>query len=198
MSNISIHAPRVGRDRKSPEAHGRPRKFQSTRPVWGATQSSMPIRALLSNFNPRAPCGARLQAWTTFYRCWNFNPRAPCGARQQRARHSKKPDGFQSTRPVWGATIRALAASTLVTFQSTRPVWGATIGHRHSARADCISIHAPRVGRDRLITLLQTTARNFNPRAPCGARLLFVVTIKRDNRISIHAPRVGRDADLLI
>ena len=57
--NISIHAPRAGRDRPAGQAgYSRP------------------------HFNPRAPCGARrrtnLLAATGTY----FNPRAPCGARR--------------------------------------------------------------------------------------------------------------------
>ena len=33
-----------------------------------------------------------------------------------------------------------------------------------------ISIHAPRVGRDSASLKRSRTLRNFNPRAPCGAR----------------------------
>ena len=36
-SRISIHAPRVGRDRRQRTRWSRPSIFQSTRPVWGAT-----------------------------------------------------------------------------------------------------------------------------------------------------------------
>ena len=81
QSKISIHAPRVGRDpAMSPAApilqHFNPRapcgarhgmilfsalssKFQSTRPVWGATTISCAPCKLSRDFNPRAPCGAR-------------------------------------------------------------------------------------------------------------------------------------------
>ena len=38
------------------------------------------------------------------------------------------------------------------------------------------------------------TFRDFNPRAPCGARLLILYALPRYVGISIHAPRVGRDA----
>ena len=57
---ISIHAPRAGRDKgseKEPKPH---QTFQSTRPVRGATGSFRTLIRLISNFNPRAPCGARL------------------------------------------------------------------------------------------------------------------------------------------
>ena len=59
--DISIHAPRAGRDR-------RPR----------------PPAACQNNFNPRAPCGARPPASSAWRELRYFNPRAPCGARQQK------------------------------------------------------------------------------------------------------------------
>ena len=56
-------------------------------------------------------------------------------------------------------------------FQSTRPVWGATS----------------------LTNAPYGLRRNFNPRAPCGARPSVTVQIASSIAISIHAPRVGRD-----
>ena len=101
----------------------------------------------------------------------HFNPRAPCGARQAQASNRRAAAAFQSTRPVWGATTHDLA-----------PV-----------RRFCISIHAPRVGRDFLTQTLLWRFDYFNPRAPCGARRLVALDQRRDAPISIHAPRVGRD-----
>ena len=122
-----------------------------------------------------------------------FNPRAPRGARLQLM-------GF--------APVSAL-------FQSTRPAWGATAEIPNMAIAAWISIHAPRVGRDRLFLHRRRGRRDFNPRAPRGARRsscscrvgmeLFQSTRPAWGAtwrlpdtayfvgISIHAPRVGRD-----
>jgi len=80
--NVSIHAPRVGRDwclrqllkryagfnPRAPCGARRPKAsptcarnlFQSTRPVWGATLAVRALHWRFSSFNPRAPCGARL------------------------------------------------------------------------------------------------------------------------------------------
>ena len=78
---------------------------------------------------------------------------------------------FQSTHPVWGATWWAFSMpSSIWLFQSTHPVWGATSNQVAGYCRQEISIHAPRVGCDRVPGL--------------G---------RKDGGISIHAPRVGCD-----
>ena len=81
--NISIHAPRVGRD----------------------YPPSLPL-LLCPDFNPRAPCGARHDRCRHADPGGDFNPRAPCGARRCGHTETVQIYGFQSTRPVWGATVR--------------------------------------------------------------------------------------------
>ena len=176
--SISIHAPLAGRDgreqRHDPQvAHFNPRapcgarprcaavgtrsfRFQSTRPLRGATvtitptrhvraafQSTRPLRGATSvgvrvirprnYFNPRAPCGARQNtAGITAMHEWNFNPRAPCGARPQ------------------GCCDKGVSRFY-------------------------ISIHAPLAGRDdRAGVFFGKIKENFNPRAPCGARQVII------------------------
>ena len=169
----------------------------------------------------------------------DFNPRSPCGER-----HKVMPEGwdgkaFQSTLPVWGATRRRGDAHgrgeisihaprvgsdsitrtrprRLERFQSTLPVWGATIFKCHDCGRSTISIHAPRVGSDDLLATWVSGVCNFNPRSPCGERLVIVgqtnITVQFQSTlpvwgatrrqaprrlcyaISIHAPRVGSDA----
>ena len=60
-ANISIHAPRAGRDGLR-KVKGTASEFQSTRPVRGATGVDTSTAQRRANFNPRAPCGARLAA----------------------------------------------------------------------------------------------------------------------------------------
>ena len=56
-------------------------------------------------------------------------------------------------------------------FQSTLPVWGATFPEVVFDVGDMISIHAPRVGSDPwMLSELQDSTRDFNPRSPCGER----------------------------
>ena len=123
----------------------------------------------------------------------DFNPRAPCGAR----RWMKTSDGgmhiFQSTRPVWGATTRALIVTPRWLFQSTRPVWGATGKRRSDCKVNFISIHAPRVGRD-LFGDRPLRILGISIHAPRVGRDAINRRVVFHYAISIHAPRVGRDA----
>ena len=57
----------------------------------------------------------------------------------------------------------------------------------------CISIHAPREGRDRQRGEVRKDILHFNPRAPRGARQGLIYSDMGIGYISIHAPREGRD-----
>ena len=168
-NGISIHAPRVGRD-----------EFQ-------AFENYQP-----KHFNPRAPCGARRSTRSVMPTFASISIHAPRVGRDLMVTVAVEQRSFQSTRPVWGATIDNYTFLAASQFQSTRPVWGATIGSTlcrrrgryFNPRAPCgarrfpdhaktvkgISIHAPRVGRDRVHRRVRFQHCNFNPRAPCGAR----------------------------
>ena len=100
---------------------------------------------------------------------------------------------FQSAHPVRGATFFGFRILPAPLFQSTRPVWGATASHLTRRSSRRISIHAPRVGRDYPPEGAASAEKNFNPRAPCGARRRDRPDDDRRRMISIHAPRVGRD-----
>ena len=170
LQKISIHAPRVGSDHKSlhgPHTMGNfnPRSpcgerrtsipcpcvhrvFQSTLPVWGATdtgcppvvcplfQSTLPVwgateaiarsgsRYGISIHAPRVGS----DEFVGFVReaTIDFNPRSPCGERPVRIQIHIIHQRFQSTLPVWGATKVQRTQFTFYEFQSTLPVWGAT------------------------------------------------------------------------
>ena len=146
---ISIHAPHTGRDLTMLGKMTARATFQSTRPIRGATRFIFGGNYHATNFNPRAPYGARR------------NTRKCCSGRKK----------FQSTRPIRGATTSFRRLSILIKFQSTRPIRGATCpcfrgfcgaGYfnpraPYGARRFCfwrgaidhiISIHAPHTGRD--------------------------------------------------
>ena len=168
-----------------------------------------------------------------------FNPRAPCGARLQSPQIWICLERFQPTRPLRGATKRTKMMDNNLIFQPTRPLRGATGGYRQVQRGEgnfnprapcgarpypdraahrraCISTHAPLAGRDlrrqqcgterkyfnprapcgaRPAACRRTESRelHFNPRAPCGARHHRPQRAQADHRISTHAPLAGRD-----
>ena len=114
-TTISIHAPRVGSDGPSRGREPRPRRFQSTLPVWGATLPPPGAGGIAEHFNPRSPCGERHGR----LRCrppgaGDFNPRSPCGERRHamgrwvRAQHfnPRSPCGERLDFPVSDSSNR--------------------------------------------------------------------------------------------
>ena len=59
VDDISIHAPRTGRDGGGSSGNAVDTAFQSTRPVRGATDGANERANPSNDFNPRAPYGAR-------------------------------------------------------------------------------------------------------------------------------------------
>ena len=102
---ISIHAPRVGRDCTASPTTITMRRFQSTRPVWGATfwLSKYWFPSLISIHAPRV--GRDDDDLNGGYIVLVISIHAPRVGRdvdgRYLTRHLLK---FQSTRPVWGAT----------------------------------------------------------------------------------------------
>ena len=123
----------------------------------------------------------------------SFNPRPPCGERLQFFDALLVCDVFQSTPPVRGATSSACARLSLSVsfnprppcgerleawlkenyepqFQSTPPVRGATVDLGFNDRGGIVSIHAPRAGSDQVARGWAQPPGRFNPRPPCGER----------------------------
>ena len=150
-----------------------------------------------TDFNPRAPCGARPgrqgphrqglhisihaprvgrdRAARRLAKAviLNFNPRAPCGARPLPVHRADRLVQFQSTRPVWGATFQIGSILVPRAFQSTRPVWGATCAEAAALRV--VGDFNPRApcGARLLSPSITIFLPDFNPRAPCGARPIY-------------------------
>ena len=87
----------------------------------------------VNRFNSRTPCGVRLVREGTKERTLCFNSRTPCGVRLHVPNAGAPSNVFQFTHPVWGATEEWLGG-------------GAVDGE--------VSIHAPRVGCDYLLQLI--------------------------------------------
>ena len=157
-------------------------------------ESARSVGRSRSHFNPRPPCGGRPVGEGCLTHLIYFNPRPPCGGRPKLAGWIGSGRGFQSTSSVWRTT-------------------------RHPACIHCfdiISIHVLRVEDDVVISALppgwnlfqstssvwRTTASNnsnfyhqphFNPRPPCGGRLIWVTRPLQTLQISIHVLRVEDD-----
>ena len=149
-TDISIHAPLAGRDRRVMHVDAGKFSFQSTRPLRGATKTTI-CRMCATRISIHAPLAGRDCSRKASWSCHSdFNPRAPCGARREHSRGDAAAGGFQSTRPLRGATTPPLSgkpdngisihaplagrdadkcAKSIdeYGFQSTRPLRGATI-----------------------------------------------------------------------
>ena len=172
---ISIHAPHTGRDLPCTVSMDIVRRFQSTRPIRGATRIT--ASALRSS---------------------RISIHAPHTGRDKNSRFRSSGSAlFQSTRPIRGATFRfGLISPGSTSFQSTRPIRGATSFSRPTIPLGQISIHAPHTGRDVTARMSMLERRlfqstrpirgatqrystghspldHFNPRAPYGARQCF-------------------------
>ena len=147
---ISILAPLAGRDGPGPQRL-LGRQISILAPLAGRDTHSWYIPDKYENFNPRAPCGARL--FTCFW------------------------------------------VIITIVFQSSRPLRGATHQFESGQQLHKISILAPLAGRDAPASGNRNPTRNFNPRAPCGARRTVLLLISHGLTISILAPLAGRDAD---
>ena len=149
LIDISIHAPREGRDRR--------------------TRSTMPA---IVNFNPRAPRGARLVGVFAIIIDIYISIHAPREGRdRQQDRKPHRRCNFNPRAPRGARPLSSSNALTGTPFQSTRPARGATFNVGDIVPFFLISIHAPREGRDCIVKANYVSTHHFNPRAPRGARL---------------------------
>ena len=146
--------------------------FQSTHSLRSATSSAATVRrrravsihALLAEcdvpqrrftihpvrFNPRTPCGVRLCPGGGSRQRRGFNPRTPCGVRRANQARRALPERFQSTHSLRSATD------------------GSNV---HSGQV-VVSIHALLAECDRGKGRSRRRQYGFNPRTPCGVRLI--------------------------
>ena len=77
---------------------------------------------------------------------------------------------FQPTRPLRGATYELITGSWESGISTHAPLAGRDYRLLRLPHCQVISTHAPLAGRDRYDRSPNMAKRNFNPRAPCGAR----------------------------
>ena len=193
---ISILAPLTGRDAQLVNGTNMAMAFQSSRPLRGATVYG-DIVASDGDFNPRAPCGARLTGGTVAAAISNFNPRAPCGARHVPQRRPAKRGAISILAPLAGRDRMAgMTQTELAAFQSSRPLRGATSLFYLIPAVSVFQSSRPLRGATGLFLRNGNLPGYFNPRAPCGARHPVVTVIALVAVISILAPLAGRDKDV--
>ncbi len=170
---ISIHAPLAGCDLRKPQ----PRKPQP-------------------NFNPRTPCGVRRVRCSATRRRTIFQSTHPLRGATPSEELQTLPTAFQSTHPLRGATKSEPNTFTWGVISIHAPLAGCdqeicckALGKDgisiHAPLAGCddhrvlfrhavpISIHAPLAGCDLAVSRSSRRAANFNPRTPCGVRLII-------------------------
>ena len=132
------------------------------------------MTSIRAHFNPRAPYGAR----PVFLQFLNLRVGISIHAPHTGRDHCVLRNPGHSQRisihaPHTGRDRRSSSSKRLSSsFQSTRPIRGATFW----------------------VSLCSTSAGDFNPRAPYGARLYRDDCHVPSLRISIHAPHTGRDS----
>ena len=168
-AKISTHAPLAGRDKPTSVSKRQTRTFQPTRPLRGATYDPSP-----------------------FFWFYYISTHAPLAGRDGRARWYTIPKSvFQPTRPLRGATPTVVSFLRRKVFQPTRPLRGATCSSVPSLCPRYISTHAPLAGRDMFTLIRIISLCHFNPRAPCGARLLVKLRFSANGRFQPTRPLRG-------
>ena len=127
MSRISIHAPRMGSDRRGSGSPSASVRFQSTLPGWGATQQDVgaPQFGDISIHAPRMGSDRLREPHSQRRRCISIHAPRMGSDRLPQYWHGSVVI-FQSTLPGWGATWFLIASKWQSLFQSTLPGWGAT------------------------------------------------------------------------
>ncbi len=107
----------------------------------------------------------------------------------------KLPKLFQSTLPVWGATlIHPLTESFANKCFNPRSPCGERPRYFHCGKVLLgVSIHAPRVGSDRVALLFAILLTRFQSTLPVWGATIITITNMIMLIVSIHAPRVGSD-----
>ena len=128
---VSIHAPRTGRDVHAPGNRNSGEMFQSTRPVRGATSIAVAVSVggSVSIHAPRTGRDAQVFRSNRQVRLC-FNPRAPYGARRQFRRQPGLPQPCFNPRAPYGARLFPIVAVATLSCFNPRAPYGARLRYR--------------------------------------------------------------------
>ena len=153
------------------------------------------------HFNPRSPCGERLES-NCDYAAVNifqsalplrgateitsspdsvskyFNPRSPCGERRYSNNSIYRIQDFNPRSPCGERHQGRHAEARRKRISIRAPLAGSDHDGLHDRPSAGISIRAPLAGSDSRSASASARSHNFNPRSPCGERPLhFVASI---------------------
>ena len=170
---ISTHAPLAGRDSNN--------FLQILRGV---------------DFNPRAPCGARLSAFILLLLNLLISTHAPLAGRDYfLGVHRTDKRRISTHAPLAGRDIFIFFYSFFCNISTHAPLAGRDAPSVTGAiKILYFNPRAPCGARRLRRTKPTSENRNFNPRAPCGARHNRTCAPSQCVRISTHAPLAGRDS----
>ena len=160
--------PGGGRQRRRATADAKHR-FQSTSPGWRTT--AMDFTTENPYFNPRPPGGGRQCDSPMF--SYPFQSTSPGWRTTRLFSNCRSRESISIHVPrVEDDTVLEWMSSSNVKFQSTSPGWRTTDKVRGDGESYSISIHVPRVEDDWGTGSYMLEYAYFNPRPPCGGRLI--------------------------
>ena len=117
-----------------------------------------------------------------------FNPRTPCGVRLDSGLKITGDREFQSTHSLRSATCLYIYSKADAEFQSTHSLRSATDMTKALPTEQLVSIHALLAECDQGRSAFLHAGFRFNPRTPCGVRLRPTLYIATQQSKSYFAP----------
>ena len=145
---ISIHAPHAGRDEALDRTPPSVYQFQSTRPTRGATTKSGSSNRYTVFQSTRPTRGATIIIKFCLCVKTNFNPRAPRGARRRLPKFLRRIRSISIHAPHAGRDPKITRRSLISPISIHAPHAGRDGLWLKNHGARDISIHAPHAGRD--------------------------------------------------
>ena len=191
---ISIHAPRVGRDGR-PFGRWTGADISIHAPRVGRDRGRRGTAGVVPDFNPRAPCGARRCRHDAAI-CVNLiSIHAPRVGRDKILVVQPPALKISIHAPRVGRDPIQVCPSQVYLISIHAPRVGRDVDIAIDDALDRISIHAPRVGRDPSTNVCVSAFTQFQSTRPVWGATAGVSFPYPTHQISIHAPRVGRDTD---
>ena len=146
----------------------------------------------------------------------DFNPRAPCGARRAGGQHRHQGLQISTHAPLAGRDCNSSRSCLTSSISTHAPLAGRDRSLRGKAKTNRISTHAPLAGRDdnsdnecatgtkfqptrplrgatKYLWHLSRTEQEFQPTRPLRGATFSGLFISSTEAISTHAPLAGRD-----